>query len=289
MERINQFGFYEIGKQLKSVFSLRGDVSPSEALMPLMDCRLAVMKLKDVDFFPLILCRNEVEAIEEVLDRIFSEYFEVVDSSGVKTFRWSRSEDPPIPGWRLNYLRHCIEVFERVFGAELRSAATYYVPRRGIFFTPSLIDEADKTFPAELRSFIPEKTQSEWRQAGRCLAFNLLSASGFHVARSVEGMLESYHGIFCASGRRGPKTWKDYVDDLASELAGQTQASPSNRVIAAITQMKDDYRNPLMHPRVVLSEADARMLLSNGESLIICMSSEIQEAIRAGVVQAPLA
>jgi hypothetical protein len=43
--------------------------------------------------------------------------------------------------------------------------------------------------------------------------------------------------------------------------------------------MKDDYRNPVMHPRVTLTENDARMLFDNGESLIIAMAEEIK-AIR---------
>ncbi len=50
--------------------------------------------------------------------------------------------------------------------------------------------------------------------------------------------------------------------------------------------MKDDYRNPIMHPRQVLTETDARMLFANGESLIMAMAQEIAEA--ANVVQPPL-
>ena len=33
-----------------------------------------------------------------------------------------------------------------------------------------------------------------------------------------------------------------------------------------------------MHPRVVLLEADARMLFDNGESLIIAMATEMQRS-----------
>ena len=39
--------------------------------------------------------------------------------------------------------------------------------------------------------------------------------------------------------------------------------------------MKDDVRNPLAHPRVYLSETDARMLFDNGEALILAMIGEI--------------
>ena len=54
---------------------------------------------------------------------------------------------------------------------------------------------------------------------------------------------------------------------------------PSEKVISEIQQMKDDYRNPIAHPRIVLTEPDARMLFANGESLIIAMAQEMKAAI----------
>ena len=53
--------------------------------------------------------------------------------------------------------------------------------------------------------------------------------------------------------------------------------------------MKDDYRNPIMHPRVVLTESDARMLFNNGESLIIAMAQELYLASEAGQASLALA
>ena len=88
-----------------------------------------------------------------------------------------------------------LEKFEIIFNAEMREATTYFVPRLGVFFTPALVDTADQSFPDEFYAFIPEKTRNDWKAAGRCLAFNLLSASGFHVARAVEGTIESYYQI----------------------------------------------------------------------------------------------
>jgi hypothetical protein len=58
---------------------------------------------------------------------------------------------------------------------------------------------------------------------------------------------------------------------------------PQEKTIAELDQMRQDYRNPIMHPRVVLTEADARMLFANGESLIIAMAQEIAFATKSGV------
>lgn len=63
--------------------------------------------------------------------------------------------------------------------------------------------------------------------------------------------------------------------------------APAEKTLAELRQMKDDYRNPVVHPRVTLTENDARMLFNNGESLIIAMAEEIK-TIRAGGVQPSL-
>jgi hypothetical protein len=182
-------------------------------------------------------------------------------------------------------LKTTVQDFETVFREEMRETATYFVPRRGIFYTPALVDTADEAFPAELLAYIPEKTREDWKAAGRCLAFNLLSASGFHVARGVEGTLEAYYQLF--SGKTGEtlKSWNDYIVALRKIAAQNPTPTPREKTLAELQQMKDDYRNPIMHPRVVLTEPDARMLFANGESLIIAMAQEIAAAKSTGGVQ----
>jgi hypothetical protein len=55
---------------------------------------------------------------------------------------------------------------------------------------------------------------------------------------------------------------------------------PLKKTLIELDQMREDYRNPIVHPRVVLSESDARMLFANGESLIIAMAQELAEAAK---------
>ena len=44
-------------------------------------------------------------------------------------------------------IRKALSDFETVFAEEMKEAATYFVPRRGIFWTPALVDTADEAFP----------------------------------------------------------------------------------------------------------------------------------------------
>lgn len=67
-------------------------------------------------------------------------------------------------------------------------------------------------------------------------------------------------------------------------MAQQSQTPPpSEKTRAELKRMKDDYRNPVAHPRVTLEESDARMLFANGESLIIAMAQELKAASQSGI------
>jgi hypothetical protein len=166
---------------------------------------------------------------------------------------------------------------------------TYFVPKRGIYAVAALAETAHESFPGDLLQFIPEKTQVDWRSAGRCMAFNLLSACGFHVARAVEGTMEAYYQLFSGKPGKTLRSWDDYHKELEKIANTNPTPAPEPKTLVEFDQMRRDYRNPIVHPRVTLDEADARILFNNGESLIIAMASEIKRAqVGQGGVQPAL-
>jgi hypothetical protein len=171
-----------------------------------------------------------------------------------------------------------LEKFETLLSTEMGEATTYFVPPRGIYSTAALIDFADKSFPGEIASYVPEKAKTDWRAAGRCLAFNLFSSSGFHVARAVEAAMESYYQLFSGKPGKTLRSWDDYHKELQKIKQGNPTPSPEEKTLVEFDQMRQDFRNPIVHPRVTLEEADARILFNNGESLIIAMAGEIKRA-----------
>ncbi|MGF1625718.1 MAG: hypothetical protein ACFCVH_12620 [Alphaproteobacteria bacterium] len=278
MDRINQYQFYQLGQQLKDLSYYNPDTVPSTVAWIVVSAEGALKRLLNGDPIHVKTSKRAAEALYGVVTDIMNNHFSGLDQEGKPTFRYPAESDPPIPWWRFNAWRHSLQIFETVFSAELREAATYAVPQRGIFDTAALIDSAERTFPNELFSYIPDKSKDDWRAAGRCLAFNLLSATGFHVARAVEGTLEKYYQTFSRKSDQTLTGWQAYVNALnkIAEAIDDSSPAPSKRVRAELLQMKDDYRNPLMHPRVNLNEADARIIFDNGESLIIAMASEMK-------------
>lgn len=273
MDRINQFAFYELGRQLQSLKELSGDVPVLDAVFKLFDAHTGLGKLLKGDPMPLGISRATAEALDKDIDEVVEKFCLTRDGEGKPL--WPDDKKPPIPSWRWGFLVRAIETFETVFSEEMREATTYFVPRRGSFHTPALVDSADQCFPKEIAGAIPEKTKADWRAAGRCLAFNLLSAAGFHIARAVEATLESYYQAY--SGKSGVTldNWGQYLQHLETIQQTGVSPAPSDRTLAELRQMKDDFRNPIIHPRVVLDECDAKILFNNGESLIIGMAQEI--------------
>jgi hypothetical protein len=279
VERINPFAFYDLSHTFLKLATIPEKTSVSGAFIEVISAHNAALEL--IQGKPLALgtskasAENLATAIQAIMDR----HFWTTDEKGQRTIRFP-PDNVVFASWEINSFKQALETFETVFREEMREAATYYVPRRGIFYTPALVDTADESFPAELRLFVPQKSREDWRSAGRCLAFNLLSASGFHVARAVEGTLELYYEKFCGKEPDESMSWGHFLIDLEKV---KEQPAPDPKTLSEIKQMKDDYRNPLMHPRVVLTEGDARMLFANGESLIIAMAQEIKKVAQSGV------
>lgn len=276
MERVNQYPLYELGKALQAITSFQGDVAPLTAFWEVLRAGDALDRILAGNPFPIGVSRSAAQGLRNEFYIIWREHFSgPPKDDGTTDFRFPQEGDPPIPAWRWNSIRSAFSKFETIFAAEIAEGTTYFVPRRGIYSTPALVDTADEAFPETLRQFIPEKTKEDWRAAGRCLAFNLLSASGFHVARAVEGTLEAYYELF--SGEKGAnlKSWGEYVIELNKIEKKQSSPRPEKRTLVELDQMREDYRNPLMHPRVSLDDAEARILYNNGESLIIAMASEM--------------
>jgi hypothetical protein len=291
VERVNQYPLYEMGKSLQAIVAYKGDAAATAALWDVFNAGNVLDQILAGNPFPIGVSRGAAQSLRAELSGIWTQHFTgPVKPDGTRDFRFPETTDAPIPAWRWNSLQTALARFETIFAAEIAEGTTYFVPRRGIYSTPALVDTADEAFPETLRGYIPEKTKVDWKAAGRCLAFSLLSASGFHVARAVEGTLEAYYQLYTGKPDATLRSWDDYFKELTKIAAGKPTPSPESRTLAELDQMRQDYRNPLMHPRVTLNDADAQILFNNGESLIIGMASEICKARSAqGGVQPALA
>jgi hypothetical protein len=288
VERINSFSFYDIGKSFKTIEALEDDIAPMTVFWALHQSKATLNTLLGGKPIPLGISRAKATEFLAQVESLYNENFSGVNDEGKAIIKWPDANTPKIKSWEVYWVKKALSEFETIFAEEMKETATYYVPRRGIFWTPALVDTADEAFPESLRGHVPQKTKDDWKAAGRCLAFNLLSASGFHAARAVEGTLEAYYQLFSGKAGETLNNWHDYKGALDKIAEKKPTPCPNAKTLAELDQMRTDYRNPIMHPRVVLTEPDARMLFANGESLIIAMAQEICDVRLHGGVQLAL-
>src|ERR1035438_9404695 len=180
MNRINCYGFYSLGKGIHQVESLTAD---SKELDMAMAAVRADGLLHRLLYGGLVRLKHTSQASENVLTglRHLIELVEKKDESGKRDQELRPMQIQLI----LVGVRKSIETFETILSSELALAPTYSVPNRGVFSTDSLLDSADDVF-GDWREKIPDEARADTKQAGRCLAFDLSTAAGFHVARATE-------------------------------------------------------------------------------------------------------
>jgi hypothetical protein len=144
-----------------------------------------------------------------------------------------------------------ISAFEPVLRADLSIADAYYVTRKGGYDTITLITNAEALFPEAIRTKV-QSAIPEIQEAGKCLAFELCTASGIHIMRALEVVLKAY---FKAVTKGEPLPKNRNIGAYLKKLEGGGYGD--KKTIAALTQIKDLHRNPLVHPDETLTKDEA--------------------------------
>jgi hypothetical protein len=162
--------------------------------------------------------------------------------------------------WEYGNIKEKITAFRTVFLAECRDIEVYSVSQISIYKTSHLVSAASTRIASELRPRVPPEALAEFDEAGKCLAFDLPTACGFHALRGLELMMGRYLRTF--DTKANPKSWFDYIKAFETLKGAAEGNKPSAKVVAMIDRMRELDRNPLMHPRDKLDTAAADMLFN---------------------------
>jgi hypothetical protein len=80
--------------------------------------------------------------------------------------------------------------------SELQTLDSYFISKKGIYSTADLIEHAEQALSVPIRAKMPAQAITDFIQAGKCLAFDSFTASGFHVLRATDSVLRLYYGHF---------------------------------------------------------------------------------------------
>lgn len=264
VDRINLPFFYTLGTALHPLCELKVDQANTyEVFTIMLNARTITAKLLD-DFPDLTVCRAVGQELRRSIEDAFMRrIFRAVPGQSVLLEDLSTSERDIV-----NRIINTGKRFETVLAEELSTLSGYLVTQKGIYSTPDLIDHTENVFPPLIRAKLPQGVIDDIRQSGRCLAFDCPTASGFHILRAAEVVLHSYYIAVCSPPN--PKT----LDNWGAYIAALRSSSKDLDVMmveALLQQIKDQHRNYIMHPELILSPDEAFRLFDVAKTVIMAM------------------
>ncbi len=276
MKRLNVVDFYEIGQalhQLGSLTTATQRIKLMDAWFPLITAQNALDKFAEQVAFQL--ARGEARALSAALRNVTENNILTKNAEGNMAFRDNVDLDP----WVFYSARTALDSFIHVFRAECRDNETYFIEKKAIYDTASLVSRASDKIHVSLRDHIAKEAMQEIDESGRCFATDSYTACGFHALRGLEIVMEDYYE---AIKNKKPKfrSWYDYVKafkSLASTRKKRNSKFPSPKVAAMIDRIREFDRNPLMHPRDTLDEPGADTVFNISIATITEMAKDMRD------------
>lgn len=187
--------------------------------------------------------------------------------------------------WIISSVVDAASTFETVLANELPGLATYFVSQKGIYSTDDLISNADFHFTEEMLKDMPANARKDICAGGRCLAFELATASAFHMWRALETMIEKYY-VALSGGKtledaKIERNWFAYIRALKDEGA-------DSKITDFLDHIRREYRNPITHPTETLDNEEALGLFGAALSAIGQITkATIMRTKAAGTLPAP--
>lgn len=262
MDRVSHYRFYELGQRLAFLRTLDSAELVADHTIYLVEARRQLESLLNSSL-GVKFSRNLIEGLVRELNELIPTY-----AGG------SREEEElklTLLGYNVASLNSSLDRLEAVLKAECDSLDSYIVAQKGAYSTPDLIEHAEKMIPEKTRNLLSPNVIKDVQEAGRCLAFDLPTASGFHMLRAIELVMLELLKHARASGEERPRNWGFYIDKF--EKSGIPK-----KITAMLRDIKVLYRNPTAHPEDTLEEEEATTLFALGVSAIQQMAAQLPRA-----------
>jgi hypothetical protein len=180
---------------------------------------------------------------------------------------------------RKNTTRNIGRLADRL-GSELSKSDLYFVSEKRIYSAKGLIFNAEKMLPEKVIEAIPEQCKRDVQEAGRAIAFDLPTAAGFHISRALETVVLMYFPVLDLEPlEETQRSLGKYINLLKGQKVCGQQIDPvdviNDRITGLLGYFKDEFRNPLMHPELLLDDDEALDLFQAALSAISMMATDI--------------
>ena len=155
----------------------------------------------------------------------------------------------------VDHLVNKLREFTSAFTSEIAFTNLYVVFQKRGYNPTALLNNASVLFPDDLLKKVPKVTL-DVQEVGRCIAFELPTAAGFHIHRVNETVVRSYYDVVTNNAQHPERqSMGNYLQALETQKRGAAD------VIASLRDINKLHRNPLIHPEQSLESIDDALTL----------------------------
>lgn len=163
--------------------------------------------------------------------------------------------------------------FASILRSEISELETYLFAEAGTHSVAKLLRRAEATFMG-LEGELPPEVVSEIREWGKCVAYELPTAAGFHILRATELMIIHYldrvsPGI--TASILDP-SWKTYIDALR-------RAKCADTITSSLHQIRNLYRNRVIHPEEILTAPQSEAISGVAKAAIYSLVTDLRTRV----------
>jgi len=122
-----------------------------------------------------------------------------------------------------------------------------------------LLSEVHNLFGENVFQALPDLAQYDFKQAGKCIAFEVATAAAFHILRGTEAVLRSYYDALVAiANTRSNQLWGPII----VELRKVSDDPPPKELLDNLDNIRVSFRNPTQHPEKIYDLDEAQDLFN---------------------------
>lgn len=255
MEQINCYAFINLGVALQNCYNYAPLQLKLWSQSPLKARQALIAMLRGEVKFKLDESQNAAVELAAILNEIMVAH--------------AMNPEGTLTEGQVSRFNSALYTFDQAIQLELGRSPIFYVTPKGVFDTRALIGRASAVYEG-YTDRLPAETIADTDQAGRCLAFTLPTAAGFHIARATEAVIRQYMTAYgCPPPKESQRNWGRYAEALKARGADA-------KIVHHLDQLRDLHRNPLVHPEVTLTMQEALSLWGMCVSLIQAMTAEAE-------------
>lgn len=137
--------------------------------------------------------------------------------------------------------------------AELNTEISFLLDKKR-FSNEILTEKIEDVFSSSVFNELPEIAKFDFKECGKCLAFDRFTAAAFHSLRGTEDTLKFYYSKLLNVSTNDRQTWGSFYSEIEKEnKSGSITPPVHEELLMNLENLRKYYRNKTQHPQLMYS------------------------------------